>query len=161
MLIVFIVITAVKLAMAAVWGWTADIPQTEAQARAFLLGGDLLDPAVTGHNPSFFPLGHYLIAAGCALASDATHLPFAFLIKVPAILADLAIASWMRTIPKTGNTGALLYLLNPVTWLLSVYHGQLHTVAVAAAWCAIWLAEERRSSWRWGSTPAKAIPCRA
>lgn len=141
---VVILVTLAKLLLAAVWGHTADIPQTLAQAQAFVDGRDFLDPSATGGNPSFFPLGHYLIAAACLLLSKLTGLPFAWWIKTPAILADAAVAAILLRLPRGGQRAALLYLLNPVTFLLSVYHGQLHTVAMAGTVAALWLAEQGR-----------------
>lgn len=141
MSLILIAITSVKLLLAAVWGGTADIPQTFNQAQAFLAGRDLLDPASTGGNPSFFPIGHYLIASCGVFLSEWTHLPFSFWIKTPAIFADLGVAWLLRSMPRGGNRAAFLYMFNPVTFLLSVYHGQLHTVAMAAAVFAYWCAD--------------------
>ena len=148
-----IAITAVKAALAARWGFTMDIPQTFAQGNAFLHHADWLDPAATGGNPSFFPVGDYLIAAACVRMSQWTGLPFAWLVKLPAILADLAVALQLRALPRAGpvasrysewagNRAALLYMLNPVTFVLSVYHGQLHTVAMAGAVVALAIAAD-------------------
>lgn len=133
-------LTLVKIFLAWSWGGTADIPQTEAQARAFLAGADVLVPGETSGNPSFFPMGHYLLAAGCLLLAQAFGWPFAFVIKLPAILSDLSVACLLRRIPRAGATAAFLYMVNPLSWLLSVYHGQLHTVAMAGAVLALWLA---------------------
>ena len=140
--IALIAITLLKLVLAALWGGTADIPQTLAQAQAFLAGRDLLDPASTGGNPSFFPIGHYLIAACCTLLSQLTRMPFSFWIKTPAILADLGVAWLLKNMPRGGGRAAFFYMVNPVTFLLSVYHGQLHTVAMAAAVLAYWCADQ-------------------
>ncbi|MBI3021877.1 MAG: DUF2029 domain-containing protein [Candidatus Omnitrophica bacterium] len=146
MMLLLVGITGVKLLVASLWGTTADIPQTLEQAQSFLAGEDVLNPASTGGNPSFFPLGHYLLASWCLLASQWTGLSFAFLIKAPAILADLLVALLLRLVPRGGDQAAFLYLVNPVTFLLSVYHGQLHTVAMAAAVLALWL-DARHSRW--------------
>lgn len=137
-------ITAVKLMVA---GWlegTADVPQMLAQARTLLDGGDLLNPASTESNRSLFFLGHYGLAALCLELSRWVGGSFAFWIKVPAILADLGIAWLLRSSPRGGDVTAFLYLCNPVTLLLSAYHGQLHTVAVAATVLAFYLAERGR-----------------
>ena len=60
---------------------------------------------------------------------------------MPAILADLVIALLLNSSPRGGRRAALAYLLNPVTFLLSVYHGQLHTAATAGAVLALWAAD--------------------
>ena len=134
-------ITIIKLALAGVWGWTADILQYYVNAEAYLAGRDLLDPRSMGGNPSFLPMGHFLFATACLLASQVTGITFSLLIKTPAILADLGVSLLLRAMPRGGDRAAVLYMLNPVTFLLSVYHGQLHTVAMAGAVFALWLAD--------------------
>jgi hypothetical protein len=111
-------VTAVKLAFAGVLGSTADVPQRLSSAQAFLAGLDLLEPADTGSNPAFFLLGHSLLAGLALLLSEATGVSFDFAIKLPAILSDLGVSLLLRTAPANGNRLALLYILNPVTFLL-------------------------------------------
>lgn len=136
--------TLFKLILAARWGWTAEIMQMQNQAAAFLGGGDFLDPQTTRGNPSFFPLGHYLLVTSCWLLANATGLAFSFVIKTPAILADLAISFILLAMPRGGGRAALIYMANPMSFLLSVYHGQPHTVAVAGALFAVWAAQAER-----------------
>jgi len=140
-------VTGLKLALASVWGETADIANTLKQARGFLAGGDLLDAQVTGGAPSFFPLGNYLLAAWCYQVSEWSGLPFRWLVKVPAILADLGIALALRFAVKSDWKIALLYLCNPVSFLLAVYHGQFHTVATAGVVFALGAAQRSRGGW--------------
>ncbi|MBI4353705.1 MAG: DUF2029 domain-containing protein, partial [Candidatus Omnitrophica bacterium] len=135
-----VAMTVVKLILAACWGWTNDIPQTLAQAEAFLHSPSVLRP----EHPSIFPLGYYWLATAPLLASMWTGLSYAFWLKVPAILADLAIALTLRTMSRGGAWAAFLYIVNPVSFLLSVYHGQLHTPAAAGAVLALWYAERHR-----------------
>jgi hypothetical protein len=144
MIALLLTITVVKLVLASAWGGTADIPQMLDQARSYLAGRDLLDPSSTGGNPSFFPVGHYFLAAACLLASQWTGMTFSFLIRTPAILADLLVSLLLRAMPRGGDRAAVLYMVNPVTFLLSVYHGQLHTVALAGTVLALWLADRGR-----------------
>ncbi|MDP3722444.1 MAG: hypothetical protein Q8R91_02980 [Candidatus Omnitrophota bacterium] len=141
---VFVGITLVKLALAAVWGETADITNIFEQGRGFVAGRDILDAQATGGHPSFFPMGNYLLATACLVVSQALHVPFAFAVKVPAILADLCIAFLLRASPRGGERAAWWYLVNPVTFLLAVYHGQLHTVAVAILVLSVCVAERGR-----------------
>ena len=136
--------TVVKLLASPFAGSTADIHQQLRQAEAFVAGLDVLDPANTGGNPSFFPVGHYVIAAAALLAAGATATPFAIWIKTPAVVADLAIALVLRRQARVGDVGATLYMLSPVSLLLSVHHGQLHTVATALGVGAVALAERAR-----------------
>ncbi len=135
-----VTITVIKLILAACWGWTNDIPQTLAQAEAFLHSPHVLRP----ESPAIFPLGYYWFATAPLLASMWTGLSYAFWLKVPAILADALIALTLRTMSRGGDRIAFLYLVNPVSFLLSVYHGQLHTVATAGAVLALWYAERHR-----------------
>jgi hypothetical protein len=139
--------TALKLLACPFGGGTADVHQQHEQARAFMAGLDVLDPVNTGGNPSFFPVGHYIIAALARLTAMATSTPFLFWIKVPAVLADLAVAGLLRRVPSAGDRAAVLYMLSPVTLLLSVHHGQLHTVAAALGAGALVLADRGRPIW--------------
>lgn len=141
---VLIAVTLVKLVVAACCGGTADLLHMRLAAEAFLAGQDIFEPANMAGAPSFFPLGHYLLAAGSLWVSRITGWPFAWLVKVPAIVADLAIAVLLLRLPRAGARAALVYLLAPITILLSVYHGQFHTVAVAGTALALWLAERGR-----------------
>lgn len=138
------VAAVVKTALAARWGYTADIKQTLQQAEAFLDGRSLFDPANTGGNPSFFLPGHFLLAAACLLGSRATGLDFAFVVKIPAIAADAAVALLLMTAPRGGPRLSLLYTFSPLTFLLAVYHGQFHTVATAALVAALTVADRTR-----------------
>ena len=135
-------VTAVKLALAARWGWTQDIPGTQIEAEGFLASW-----RGAGGHPTVFPLGYYALSCGALLLSQWTGAPFACWIKVPAILSDAVIALVLRKVRGGGDRAAALYLLNPVTMLLSVYHGQLHTAATAAAVLALWAAERGRWGW--------------
>lgn len=137
-------VTVVKLVLTGVVGSTVDVSQMLAAARAVLAGLDLLDPANTGGDPNHLAFGHALIATAALLAAQALGVSFDVTIKAPAILADLGAALLLRRMPRGGDSAAMLYMLNPLTLLLSVYHGQLHSVAVAGAVFALWLADRGR-----------------
>jgi len=131
-------LTLLKLILAFHWGWTNNIPETLLHAEAFLAGRHYLSP--WNINPTYttiFPLGYYVLSCGAVLAAHATGWPFAFWIKVPAILADAVMAWVLCTARQGGKPVAWGYLCNPVTLLLSVYHGQLHTVATLGAVLAV------------------------
>lgn len=134
--------TIVKLALASAAGGTADVRQYLQQAQAFLSGADVFDPRNTGHNASFFLIGHYALASVMALVADATGVPFTFWIKVPAILSDLGVSLLLQR--TAGRLAAVAYIANPITLLLSVHHGQLHSVATAGAFWAVERASARR-----------------
>jgi len=124
-------------------GGTSDVTNQFYQARAWLAGHDVFDVDMVGH-AAFFPIGHFLIAGGALRAAEASGVPFAFWIKVPAIAADLAAAMLLRRIPAAGPPGAVLYMTSPVTLLASVHHGQLHTVAAVVGAYALWLGTRDR-----------------
>ena len=136
--------TAVKLLLAAVLGSTVDVLQIRSAGEALLAGRDLLDPASTEGNPTYLLLGHSLVAAASLAVANALGTSFDLIVKVPAILADLGIAWLLRTLRRGGDRAALLYMLNPLTVLLSAYHGQLHTVAVLGTVATLWLTERQR-----------------
>jgi hypothetical protein len=134
--------TLLKIAATAYVGGSADVGNQRSQAVAFLSRLDVSDPANTGSNPSFFPAGHYGLCATSLLASRWLGLPFERTVKWPAILADAGLAAFLLS--RAGATTALLYLFNPLSTVLSVYHGQMHTVAVFLACLALGLAEAGR-----------------
>jgi hypothetical protein len=135
--------TLLKLALAALPGGTADIAQQRQQAEIYLAGQDVLDPRHS--NPARFPLGHYALTVGALASARATGTPFHFWIRVPAVLADLGIALLLLAAAQPGRRAALLYMLSPITVLLSAYHGQVHTVATALALGALWLGLRDRA----------------
>jgi hypothetical protein len=144
-LAVLVACTALKVAVAAAVVGTVEVRQMRQQAEAMVAGRDVLDPASTGSNPSFFLSGHYALVTGAWALAAASGLPFSFLIKLPAIVADLVTSGLLLSAGPAlargarGETLALAYMLNPVTLLLSAYHGQPHSVAVAGAVLALWM----------------------
>jgi hypothetical protein len=137
-------ITAAKVAVAAACTGTVEVEQMANQAQAFLAGRDVLDRNGTYGNPSFFPMGHYGLVTGCWLLAQATGLSFAWLIKLPAIAADVVTAWALTRVPRGGTAAALAYMANPITFLLAGYHGQPHSVAVCGAVLALAAAEAQR-----------------
>jgi hypothetical protein len=143
-LVALIAITGVKLAAAGAVGSTVDVLQMRLAAEAFLAGKDLLDPANTGGNPTYLLLGHSFLSGVCLLVARVSGLSFDFVVKLPAIISDLGLALLLRSTPGGGDRAALIYMANPLTVLLSAYHGQLHTVALVGAVFALWLADRQR-----------------
>ncbi len=114
-----------------------------------LLGGREVYAASLGRHP-YLPFQMYIMGA-MAMLSAATGLPFVVAIKLPAILADVAIAGLIYRLvaARRGHEWAaylaLLYALNPVSLLVSAYHGQFEAVTLlllVVAW-ALW---ERRQA---------------
>ncbi len=109
-----------------------------------LLGGHEVYVASLGRHP-YLPFQMFIMGAMAAL-SKATGLPFVVAIKLPAILADVAIAGLLYRLvaERRGRDWAayvaLLYALNPVSLLVSAYHGQFEAVTLlllVVAW-ALW-----------------------
>jgi hypothetical protein len=144
LLTIALAVTLVKLALAAFLGGTQQVVELRAQGETLLAGEDVLDPRRTANSPSFFPMGNHLIAAACVLVSRTSGIPFVVVIKWPAILCDMGIALLLA---GGGHARAgLLYLLSPVSLVLSVYHGQLHTVALLGCVLGLRLAGGRRQA---------------
>src|SRR5262249_9744867 len=90
--------------------------------------------------------------AAAVLVHDATGLPFSTLVKLPPIGADACIAVllfWTALRQSVPNRAAALmglaYALNPVSILITGYHGQFDALMLAPtvlAW-SIWTAPLR------------------
>jgi len=98
----------------------------------------------------YTPVSMY-VPALCLLLAQWLHLPFHFVMKWPAIGADMAIVALLYAIARqvSGRTGAaagvaLLYALNPVAILISAMHGNITPVAVALGLAAYGVALCRR-----------------
>jgi hypothetical protein len=107
-----------------------DIESFRRVSETFLKGeGVYSSPLVSGRHP-YFPLQVYLIGAAMWL-SRGTGLPFILTVKWAPILADsvLAVLIFQAVQRLSGFTGqafvsSLLYALNPISVLVSAYHGQ-------------------------------------
>lgn len=116
-------------------GAAYDIESFRLVAEALLAGEDVYTSAAVGRHP-YLPFQMYLI--GLALyGARLTALPFVVLVKVPAVLADVAITALVyRTSRRWGTTKpvatrwALLYALNPISILVSAYHGQFDAIPI-------------------------------
>jgi hypothetical protein len=107
-----------------------DIDSFRRVAEALLKGGTVYNnPLVAGRHP-YLPFQLYLIW-GAGYISTVSKLPFVFVVKLPAILADAVLAvlifkialNFGRTLAAAFGL-ALLYALNPIAILVSAYHGQ-------------------------------------
>jgi hypothetical protein len=111
--------------------------------------------AVFGRHP-YLPLQMYILDAMATLA-NATGLPYVVAIKIPALLADVALTGVIYlAVKRTANRQlatylALLYALNPVSVLVTAYHGQFEAITLLLAALAWWAWEEGR---RWRSAAA-------
>lgn len=96
--------------------------------------------SVTNNIFPYSPVSMFLPAL-CAKLSAVFNLPFYIIMRLPAILADLGIAvAIYMTLLKTGRkkafTVGMLYALNPVSILITSFHGNLISIAVLASFLA-------------------------
>lgn len=123
-----------------------------------LLAGQEVYTSVLGRHP-YLPLQMYLMG-GTAWLGDLVGLPYVVSIKIPAVLADGAIAGLITTSlsrdgrrPASAAAFGLLYALNPISLLVTSYHGQFEAITLLllvlawrswrfgrhAVWSASWL----------------------
>ena len=140
-LVGLVLVTLIKVAVSLYVGWTVSVNEIAGQARAFETGADVFDPRRTGNNAAFFPAGNYVLAGACAAVARAVHQPISVVVKWPAIAGDLVIALVLQQ--RWGARPAWLYMLSPLSLVLSVYHGQFHTPALAATVAALHLGSAR------------------
>ena len=114
-----------------VWAWE--------QLATLLLDGENFY-ATRLHN--WPPLWIYL-SAGLWLLHVASGLPFAFLVKLPPIGADACIAVLLYRAglrqgwgSREATLAGLAYALNPISILISGFHGQFDSLMVACAFLA-------------------------
>ncbi|MER3420816.1 MAG: hypothetical protein C4290_09970, partial [Chloroflexota bacterium] len=90
---------------------------------------------LTGRYP-YLPL-HLHLLAGAGWLAGRTGLPFELAVKLPAIVADAALAgivAWAASAQgRRYNAPALamVYALNPLSLLVTAYHGQFDAIPVA------------------------------
>jgi len=112
-----------------------DIESFELTGEALLSGEDVYTSAAVGRHP-YFPFQMYFIGLSLHLSRSA-GIPFVVLIKLLPIVADAGITGliWHSAIRNgwsqvTAWWLALLYALNPISILVSAYHGQFDSVAI-------------------------------
>jgi hypothetical protein len=116
-------------------GAAYDIESFRLVGEALLNGEDVYTSAAAGRHP-YFPLQMYTIGAATYL-SHTTPLPFIVWLKLPATLADVLITfviyesfqHWGKS-EAASLHWALLYALNPISVLVSAYHGQFDAIPV-------------------------------
>lgn len=137
--LLFLVLTALLVRLLPVImlpvGAGYDIDSFRLVGDAFLNGEEVYTSAAKGRHP-YLPLQMYVIGATTYL-SRITPLPFVTWLKIPAIAADVFITAVIYTaFRRWGETEAaavfwaLLYALNPISVMVSAYHGQFDSVPV-------------------------------
>ncbi len=127
---------------------TSDVMTWELLGRMLLSGENFY--ATQLHN---WPVLWIYFCAAAALIHDATGLPFFTLIKLPPIAADAAMTILVfRFVARAGLSArasaasALAYALNPVSILISGYHGQFDSLMLAPTLLAVYLLGTRRTA---------------
>ncbi|MGB3716097.1 MAG: glycosyltransferase 87 family protein [Candidatus Promineifilaceae bacterium] len=112
-----------------------DIESFRLTGEAFLAGEDVYTSAAMGRHP-YLPMQVYLIGLA-SYGAELTSLPFVFLIKLPAVIADVIITAVIYSTGKRSGLSrevtlnwALLYALNPISIMVTAYHGQFDSVTV-------------------------------
>lgn len=112
-----------------------DIESFHLVGEALLSGEDVYTSAAIHRHP-YLPLQMYLIGLALFLA-QLTPLPFVVWVKMPPLLADVAITALIYRAgyrqsqsARTATLAALLYALNPISVLVSAYHGQFDAIPV-------------------------------
>lgn len=133
-------------------GAAYDIESFKLVGEALLAGEDVYTSAARGRYP-YLPLQMYAIG-GAALLGQETVVPFIVWLKLPAVLADLAVTAVLylafrrsRRSVDAASTAALLYALNPLTVMVSAYHGQFDAVPVLLLLLAWYLWEFGQRAW--------------
>ena len=120
-----------------------------------LLSGRDVYTAVAGRHP-YLPFQMFVMGSMARLAA-ATGLPYVVAVKLPSILADVALTGLIYRAVAGGQAGgrrgcewaaylALLYALNPVSLLVSSYHGQFEAVTLLLLAGGWWQWERRRAT---------------
>jgi len=131
-----------------------DIESFTRVAQAFWQGtGVYGSELVSGRHP-YLPLQLYWIAVAWRL-SELTHLPFVFVVKLAPILADVGMTAliFVSILRDTRDRTrafriSLMYALNPVSLLVSAYHGQFDTETLVLLGLAWYWSTAQPGPWR-------------
>lgn len=131
-----------------------DIESFQLVGKALVNGEEVYTSAARGRHP-YLPLQVYVIGAATYL-DLVTPIPFILWIKLPAVLADVLITGVIFTVIRRVQDlvtpaifGALLYALNPISVMVSAYHGQFDAISVLLLLMA-W------STWHFGAQIKKS-----
>lgn len=112
-----------------------DIQSYRLVADALLAGEDVYTSAAVGRHP-YFPLFMYVIGASLYLSLH-TFIPFVTWVKLVPIVCDVVITGVIFiSAQKMGKSKdfsaflALLFALNPISVLVSAYHGQFDSIPI-------------------------------
>ena len=129
-----------------------DIESFRRVGQTFAEGKDIYTSVLVAGRHPYLPLQLYLIGGATEL-STLTIIPFVILVKLPNVLADLAIVGLIYTASFRAEGSvdrsarlSTLYALNPIPMLISAYHGQFDAFTILLilfAWYAWQLKPQR------------------
>jgi hypothetical protein len=142
--LVFVAGLAIRLVVAVAFRGSYDIDAQLTEGRALLEGR-----SVYGTNMgNKLPLG-YAVPALTLLFGAVTGVPAYVALKMPAIAGDMMTAALLGRVGTRASDPAwllpALYLLNPVTVMLSAYHGNVDPLMAALVLAATVLASSGRA----------------
>jgi hypothetical protein len=128
-----------------------DIASYSTIGQLVLAGRDIYaDPAALGHYP-YLP-GQMWLSALALVLSRHLAVPFVVLAKIPAVLADTAIVPCITggllrrgVAPTRALACGLVYAVNPVSIMISAYHGQFDALPLLGcmiAWALLGTRDE-------------------
>lgn len=152
---VILLIAGVARLLPALWlpvGAGYDIESYRLVTDALLSGVEVYGAAL-GRHP-YLPFQMFIMGAMAHLA-QVSGLPYVVAIKLPSIAADMAITAIIFRViqkhyrrPDLAAYFAVLYALNPVSILVTSYHGQFEAITLlllVLAWYT-WQVSERRTA---------------
>ena len=139
---------------------TLDLIGWEITGRLVLEGKDFYE---TG-SVSFTPIWPW-ITGGMTFLSDLLNIPFYFMIRMPILLSDILLVFILRSISSkysgSGNDqilpGTLLYFLNPLTLLATVYHPQFGVITFLFLLFGFRIMERNKNDLTLGSSVVFAL----
>lgn len=103
---------------------SVDVDNATHIVKTFHSGKNIYEYTGYNHTPLWL-----LFLLGADFVSNTFHVPFYFIMKLYAIIADIIITFLLYKISSVKN--ALVYLFSPVAILISSFHGQFDSIALA------------------------------
>jgi len=124
-----------------------DIQSFEIVGNTVLAKKDVYTTLETQGRYPYLPFQMYW-SAFSVLVAKKIHIPFTIFIKTASIIADATIATFIYIISsrlwnnKIAGINSLLFALNPISILVSVYHGQFDSVPIALVMASIFFISQ-------------------
>ena len=139
---------------------TLDLVRWEITGRLVLEGKDFYETSII----SFTPIWPW-ITGGMTFLSDLLNIPSYFMIRMPILLSDILLVFILRSISSkysgSGNEqilpGTLLYFLNPLTLLATVYHPQFGVITFLFLLLGFKIMERNKNDLTLGSSVVFAL----